>query len=85
MSQVSAHAATPEQVDDRKQHDRTDQRRDQETDDPATKAQAQCRQQPAADETTDDADDDVQDDALLSIRLHDQTGQPSGNTTYHNY
>src|SRR3546814_6794814 len=49
----SAHAAAPEQVDDRQQDDRTDQRGDQVAD-PAPEAQSHHGQQPAAQEAADE-------------------------------
>src|SRR5690606_18196788 len=75
----SAHAAAPEQVDDRQQDDRADQRGHQVAD-PATEVQSHHRQQPAAEEAADDADDDVEDDALLPIRAHEHARQPAGDT-----
>src|SRR5690606_34776079 len=82
----SAHAAAPEQVDDRQQDDRADQGRDESPDaESATGAGRPAderRDQPAADQGADDADDDVEQDALLRVRLHDHAGEPADDAAH---
>src|SRR5690606_24311927 len=82
----SAHATTPEQVNDRQQDNRTYQRHQQSGDTEITAvdiaANTQHAADPAANEGADDADDDVEEDALLAIGLHDHAGNPADDAAY---
>src|SRR6187551_2961165 len=76
-----ADAAAADQVDDREQDDRTDQRIDESRHgddlvDPAS-------EQEGSDHRTDDPDNDVQQDALLAIRAHKHACKPADNTADH--
>src|SRR5579884_2174266 len=76
-SDILPHDAPADQVDDRKQHDRADQRVEKALD-PNSLVDVHAAEQPR-DERADDADDDVEDDSLLGVGSHDQAGEPSDN------
>lgn len=81
----SAPRRPTEQVDDRQQDDGADERHEDRPDREAVIDGANTderRDQPAPDEGADDADDHVQKDALLSIRLHDEAGEPAHDTAH---
>lgn len=71
----SPYALAGEQVDDRQQDHRTDQREQEGAE--GDRFVDAAAEQPAGNQRADDADHDVEDDALLGIALHDDAGQPA--------
>jgi len=82
-----AWGASPEQVDDREKHCRTQERHEQARDAEVVGVDRACaeqrRDQEAGDKRADDAHDDVEKDALLAVGPHDEAREPSQDTPYH--
>ena len=76
-----ADRAAANEVDDRQQDDRAEQRIEEALDGDRVVERRAAAEQETGDRRADDADDDVEKDALLSIGAHDHAGQPAANAT----